>query len=263
MWTGVAGEYDAHRPRPPQALLDLLAQLARVERLRLVVDLGSGSGLSTLAWAERAEEMVGVEPNDDMRAVAEANARARGAANVRFVRGVSTSTGLPDASADLVTVSQALHWMDPMPTFAEAARILRPGGLFAAYDYDWPPLVHWELDQVYHAFQDRLFQVARERGVADTMPPAMAPVKIGHLQRMRASGVFRFTREFPLHALEEGDADRFVGLTLSNAAMILFARGLLSPEEAGVEDFRAAVRAAHGAGRQPWYIGYHVRFGVK
>ena len=70
MWTGVAAEYDAHRPHPPHALLDLLTQLARVERPRLVVDLGSGTGLSTLAWAERAEEVVGIEPNDDMRAVA-------------------------------------------------------------------------------------------------------------------------------------------------------------------------------------------------
>jgi SAM-dependent methyltransferase len=263
MWTGVAAEYNTHRPRPPKALLDLLTQLARLERPRLVVDLGSGTGLSTLAWAERAEEVVGIEPNDDMRGVAEANARARGAANVRFVSGVSTATGLPEASTDLVTVSQALHWMDPTPTFVEAARILRPGGIFAAYDYDWPPMVHWELDQAYHAFQDRLFQLARERGVVDALPPAMAPLKEGHLRRMRESGVFRFTRSVPLHSIEEGDAERFVGLTLSNAGMILFARDLLMPEEVGVDDLRATVRAAHGAGRQPWYIGYHVRFGVK
>ena len=42
------------------------------------------------------------------------------------------------ASADIVTCSQSFHWMEPEPTLAEIARILRPGGVFAAYDYDWP-----------------------------------------------------------------------------------------------------------------------------
>lgn len=32
------------------------------------------------------------------------------------------------------TVAQALHWMEPASTLAEVARILRPGGVFAAYD---------------------------------------------------------------------------------------------------------------------------------
>jgi SAM-dependent methyltransferase len=45
----------------------------------------------------------------------------------------------PQALVDaLVTCSQSLHWMEPEPTFAEVARILRRGGVFAAYDYDWP-----------------------------------------------------------------------------------------------------------------------------
>jgi SAM-dependent methyltransferase len=44
-------------------------------------------------------------------------------------------TGLPDASADLVTVAQALHWLDHARFFAEASRILRPGGLLAVWGY--------------------------------------------------------------------------------------------------------------------------------
>ena len=35
---------------------------------------------------------------------------------------------------------QALHWMEPAPTFGEVARLLRPGGVFAALDCDWPPV---------------------------------------------------------------------------------------------------------------------------
>ena len=35
---------------------------------------------------------------------------------------------------------QAMHWMEPTTTHAEVARILRPGGVFAIVDADWPPV---------------------------------------------------------------------------------------------------------------------------
>ena len=44
---GFAAGYDRFRPRPPRALVETLLQVAGVERARLVVDLGCGTGLST------------------------------------------------------------------------------------------------------------------------------------------------------------------------------------------------------------------------
>ncbi len=41
IWTGVAGSYDAYRPRIPAVLLDLLPRLAGTPRPQLVVDLAS------------------------------------------------------------------------------------------------------------------------------------------------------------------------------------------------------------------------------
>src|SRR6266545_4264909 len=108
--TGFAAGYDSHRPSPPPALLDLLCLEAQVERPALVVDLGSGTGLSTRAWADRAHEVVGVEASPEMREQAEA---ATSAVNVRFVQAYAHETGLPDAAADVVTCSQSFHWMEP------------------------------------------------------------------------------------------------------------------------------------------------------
>ncbi len=48
-----------------------------------------------------------------------------------------------EGTAGIVTCAQSFHWMEPESTFIEVARILRPGGVFAAYDYDRPPTVHW------------------------------------------------------------------------------------------------------------------------
>jgi SAM-dependent methyltransferase len=68
---GFAEHYDRYRPRPPLALLELLPPLAGVERASLVVDLGSRTGLSSRFWAERADQVVGVEPNEAMLRFAE------------------------------------------------------------------------------------------------------------------------------------------------------------------------------------------------
>ena len=67
IWTGKARNYDQVRPTPPSALLDLLTQLIHMPHPTLVVDLGSGTGLSTAIWGERAERVIGIEPNTDMR----------------------------------------------------------------------------------------------------------------------------------------------------------------------------------------------------
>ena len=81
--TGFAAGYDSHRPSPPDALLDVLCLEAQVERPQLVVDLGSGTGLSTRAWAGRADEVVGVEASLEMREQAQA---ATSESNVRYVQ---------------------------------------------------------------------------------------------------------------------------------------------------------------------------------
>src|SRR5437763_607052 len=149
-FAGFADMYDEHRPRPPAAIVDLLMQLSGHER-PVVVDIGSGTGLSTLIWSEVAEAVIGIEPGPDMRKRAQWRAAAAGVSNVRFIDGLSTHTGLADASAGIVTISQALHWMEPDATFAEVARILREGGIFAAYDCDWPPTLNWEAERAYIA----------------------------------------------------------------------------------------------------------------
>ena len=86
--------------------------------------------------------------------VAEAQRRPA-AANVRYVEAYADATGLPPGSADIATCSQSLHWMEPEPMLAEVARVLRPGGVFAAYDYDLPPAVHPGVDAAFDEFLER------------------------------------------------------------------------------------------------------------
>lgn len=156
IWTGFASSYDRARPMPPSALLDLLTQLIGMPHPALVVDVGSGTGLSTAIWGERAEQVIGIEPNADMRTQAVRKVEDHPyAAHIKYREGVAHQTGLPDECADIVTAAQSFHWMEPAPTLAEIGRILRPSGLFAAYDYDWPPALNWELERVYQEVDER------------------------------------------------------------------------------------------------------------
>jgi len=216
--------------------------------------MGSGTGLSTRPWADRADEVVGVEASPEMRDQAEA---ATAAENVRFVHAYAQATGLPDGAADIVTCSQALHWMEPEPTLAEAARILRPGGIFAAYDYDWPPIVHWEVEA---AFADMLRLAWVERSHD---PTRMRYAKEGHLDRIKASGHFRYAREIVFHSRERGTAERIVGMAFSLGPLTVMLDTGTTEEEIGLAALRETARRVLGEREVDIYLGYRVRLGVR
>ena len=245
-----AESYDRFRPRPPDALLDLLVQVAG-GRPALVVDLGSGTGLSTRAWAARADRIVGVEPDAEMRAIAEAKGGAE------YAAASSSATGLPDACADVVTCSQSLHWMEPEPTFAEAARILRPRGVFAAYDYDPIPVVDPELDAALDVLLDRAKTLRAETGRISPWTARPPLWKADHLQRMRESGRFRHARELVLHAVEEGGADHLMGYVGSLGAVETHRDRL------PLDEFERTARRLLGDRVVPFWWGYRVRIGVR
>lgn len=262
IWSERAEDYDAHRPHSPMALVDVLTQLAQMARLSCVVDIGSGTGLSTTVWAEVADTVIGIEPNADMRRLAERRTQSQPQLqNVSFQNGISSDTQLPPESADIVTCSQSLHWMEPAPTFAEIARILRHGGVFAAYDYDWPPTMNWEVENAYNDCMDQFERMCVERNLELFTGTKWA--KEQHLERMQASGHFRYAKEILLHSVERGNAERLVGLTLSNAIAPYLHRGLLSEQEIGLDHFKQVAQERIGDKPVPWYFSYRVRIGVK
>jgi SAM-dependent methyltransferase len=249
---GFADGYNRFRPRPPRVLIELLCRYVRAERPRLVVDLGCGTGLSTRAWSGTAERAVGIEPNPAMLAVAQP------APGVAYRKGYGHETGVEPARADIVTSSQSLHWMEPEPTFAEAARILRPGGLFAAYDYDWPPAIDPEVDEAFVAYQVRRREMRASRGIHQG---ADRWAKHRHLERMEGSGRFRLCREVVLHSVEEGNAERVIGFARSLGLPAAAADDDLE-RELGVGELEAAARRILGDRTVPFVFGYRVRLGV-
>ena len=253
---GFADRYDTYRPRPPEALLDVLLQLAHTAQPELVVDLGSGTGISTFIWTHRARHVIGIEPLDEMRRTAEA---ATTAPHVCFQGGFAQHTGLPEGAADLVTCAQALHWMEPDSTLAEVARILRPGGVFAAYDYEWPPTVHWEAERAFLHCMARVQELQQTYGI--TGPQHWA--KSEHLARLRQSGHFRYVKEVVLHHIELCTAERWVGYALSLGHVTRVLDCGVSETAVGLDALRQVAQGTLGERGLPGYVNYRVRVGVK
>jgi SAM-dependent methyltransferase len=234
-------------------LLELLPPLAGVERPSLVVDLGSGTGLSSRFWAERADRVTGVEPNEVMRTFAE---QTTDAPNVSYLGASSYETGLPDACADLVTASQSLQWMRPERVFPEIGRILRPGGVFCAYEYFVLQTPLWEPEAEWERVLARKRELRAKLGLDESR--RVWPVS---LERLEESGAFRYARELVLHSVERGDGDRLVGFALSEGSMTTLLEAGVTEQDVGLDRLRAL---AENMDRSvPWWIGYRAWIGLK
>ena len=261
IWSGEAALYDGTRPHAPNLLLDICFQLVHLPEFPIVVDLGSGTGFSTVLWAKQARQVIGIEPNAEMRAQAERQQLLSPyAGRIQYRDGLSTQTGLAADSIDIVTCSQSLHWMEPEPTFAEVAHILRPGGLFVAYDYDWPPTVHWEVEQAFHDVIACFRRIRAERAV-DRGVKSWSKEK--HLTRMQESGQFRYVKELLVHQIEMGNAQRFIGLTLSYGIARYLKQGYLTEQEVGLDHLKRVAQDCIGSEPIPWYFSYRIRIGIK
>lgn len=125
-FTGRVESYRRYRPRYPAELVDWLRAECGLREDAAVVDVAAGTGLLTEIFLAAGFAVTAIEPNDEMRAAC-AILEAK-YPQLRCVAGTAEATGLPVASADLITVAQAMHWFDLERTRAEFGRVLRPGG---------------------------------------------------------------------------------------------------------------------------------------
>lgn len=122
--------YVRFRPTYPPELFNYLASLT--EAHDLAWDCGTGNGQSAIGLAAHYRSVYASDPSE--RQIAHAIPHAR----VLYKVEPAETPDLPDASVDLVTVAQALHWFDFDRFYASVKRVLKPGGVFAAWAYGLP-----------------------------------------------------------------------------------------------------------------------------
>lgn len=103
---------------------------------RGLVDLGAGTGRMLTLLGRKASSALGLDLSQHMLNIARAETAKAGLDHCELRHGDIFFTRLPDASADLVTVHQVLHYLgDPAAAVAEAARLVAPGGRLLIVDF--------------------------------------------------------------------------------------------------------------------------------
>ncbi len=114
------------------ALVDIIAAADP----RDLLDIGTGTGRMLEVLAPRVERALGIDQSREMLAVARVNLERAGLENGAVRLGDMYQLALPDASFDAVVIHQVLHYADrPAAAIAEAARVLRRGGLLVLVDF--------------------------------------------------------------------------------------------------------------------------------
>lgn len=199
----LAEDYARYRPGYPAEVLGTLTRACGLTRDWMIADIGSGTGNLARLFLGDGYQVVGVEPNPEMR---EAGERLlAGYAGFGSLDGTAESIPLEARSVDLIAVGQALHWFDVDRARAEFRRILRTGGWIAVAWNDRHPEVS--------AFAQEYAALAR--ACADARPSACttAPLLSTGLDYLFRDAV-PISADFP--HMQQFDLDGFLGRARSS-----------------------------------------------
>ncbi len=228
--------YAVARPAAhPEVLPLLLAALRGHLPVARALDVGCGTGNSTVALAPYARHIVGVDASSAMIAQAPLHPQ------VEYRKAHAEALPFRGGSFELVTVCSAYHWFDHERFLAEAARVLVPDGWLALYRIgsmgalpDREDFACWKRE----TFRRRFPKVARSDEPMDEVKAAAFGFELV------AGESVRFTADYDLH--------RYVANLLTHSSVIRVVDGGEIPV--------AAARAWLEAELAPWFAGGELTF---
>ncbi|MBE5779670.1 MAG: class I SAM-dependent methyltransferase [Clostridiales bacterium] len=255
-FSGFTDIYDSTRPRLPYCVAHRLIALLG-KNPELVLDVGCGSGLSSGIWKNISRKTIGIEPGEDMYQLA----LSKSSDKLSFIKAFSDAIPLPDDCADIIVCSQSFHWMEPSSTLKEFNRLLKPNGVFACVDYDWPPIVHEQVKSAYATLNFKVHQLEeQESSLQETF---VRYPKNKHLQNISDSGYFAICQEENFSSTETCTRERLLQMVYSQSGLQTVLRLMPQAIETELAAYKEAVASSYGD--SPFAIGftYKMRYGIK
>ena len=248
--------YDSFRPKPPIDILQQALNYLDKPKALSVLDLGCGTGISTEVWSEYADEIVGIEPSEEMLAIAR---KKNNKPNVQYINGYSNDIQLPTDSIDIIACSQAFHWMEPIGTLQEVNRLLKTGGVLVIYDIIWPPSVNYAYEKTYND----LFRNIQEITSRLDQNIAVRWDKNDHFRNVQSSKHFKFCKETYFHKSEPLDREKLIGIALSQGGLEALLKRGYSKDDIGLTKFEETVNQMKYQPNQAITYNYRVIYAIK
>ncbi|PSH03792.1 MAG: hypothetical protein CXZ00_10605 [Acidobacteria bacterium] len=124
----VAARYMKVRPFFHDEVAKRLCLLTGVSRFQRALDVGCGSGQSSIALASIADHVIAVDASENMLSYAPSSPQ------ITYQVGFAERLNFRAREFDLISVGSALHWFDQDRFFAQCRKLLTPGGVLAIYN---------------------------------------------------------------------------------------------------------------------------------
>ena len=248
--------YNKFRPAPPRELfLQCLNYLGKA-KADLIIDVGCGTGISTRSLSAFADQVIGIEPSEEMISIAREHTTQK---TISYQQGFSSEMDVESDSVDIVSCSQSFHWMEPKSTLKEIDRILKTDGVLIIYDVIWPPSTSVELEQAFGQLFDQVKHLTMELGA----PIAHRWDKKKHVDNVKQSNFFDYVKESYYHKSEAFNKEQFIGLALSQGGLEALLKRGQNEESIGISRFREIVDAYKEMNGELQTYNYRVIFGVR
>ena len=127
----VADEYDKYRDGYDAELIADIKKISGLKKDSALCEIGAGTGQASLQFASDASQLVCIEPGSNLADKLRSNLSSFDTVTVQNV--TFEEAKVEASSFDLVYAAQSFHWVDPEVGYMKVAKILKPGGWFAAF----------------------------------------------------------------------------------------------------------------------------------
>jgi SAM-dependent methyltransferase len=180
----VAADYDAYRPKYPAALVDAIMSAVEAgasSRVPRILDVGSGTGILAVQLRDAGAEVLAVEPDPEMAAVARSKGLEVEISSFEDWDGRGRTF-------DLISFGQSFHWVDPMRALPKIRGLLKPGGSLALAWNDIEPCgeLRARLDSISARFHAGRTASLGTAGDSESTRNNFVPVEHPALAQLRA-----------------------------------------------------------------------------
>lgn len=249
-------DYDKYRPTPPNDILLQTLNYLNKPKANRVLDLGCGTGISTVIWNDFANEIIGVEPSKEMLSMAHQN---NGNSKIKYLNNFSNEIPLKSKSIDIISCSQSFHWMEPESTLKEIDRLLVKEGVLVIYDIFWPVSVNYKYEAAYKNLFSNVDLITSKLD----QKIAIRWNKNNHLENVIKSNYFKFAKETYFHKTEDVSKEKLIGLAKSQGGLEALLKRGLSKKEIGLSKFEKEVQEMNDLTNDKMIYNYKAIYAIK